>query len=82
MAMDQTQLQQTAYDSIWADLQAAGFVHSSGNSDDTDFNDAMVTAVAKAISLIVPHIVANSELVSVVHDTGSAGAGIITGSVK
>lgn len=41
--------------------------------------DAMLLAFCTGI---LAEITANSELVSETHDSGSAGAGIITGSVK
>lgn len=44
--------------------------------------NAMADAIMKALfAAVVNEIKSNSELVSVTHDTGSAGAGIITGKV-
>jgi hypothetical protein len=40
------------------------------------------TAMLAMCQGIINEIVANSELVSVTHDAGAAGAGIITGTVK
>ena len=82
MALIEARLESEAYAAIWAELSAKGFVHSSGNAVNDDYNDRFVRAVAKGIAKVVPHIVTNSELVPVSTDSGTAGSGIITGKVK
>jgi hypothetical protein len=48
-------------------------------SGDYAYASKMATAIANAV---IDEIVANSELVPITTDQGTAGAGIITGSVK
>jgi len=62
-----------------AAMDAVTSPQSSNAADTTAYRTALLIADSNAI---VAHIVNNSELVSVTHDTGSAGSGIITGKVK
>lgn len=71
MALSKTGLK----DKIVTELTAQGFTVSG----DFAWASKMATAIANAV---VDEIVANSELVPITTDTGTAGAGIITGSVK
>jgi hypothetical protein len=58
----------------------AGLPSSSGSSADAVTQaDAMLLALCTGI---LNEITTNSELVSVTHDAGAAGAGIITGKVQ
>ncbi len=71
MAMSKTGLKGR----IENELVAQGFVISGEHA----FASKMATAIANAV---VDEIVANSELVPMTTDQGTAGAGIITGKVK
>jgi len=62
-----------------AAMDAVASPQSNNSADATAYRQALLVADSNAI---VAHIVANSELVPVTTDTGSAGAGIITGKVK
>lgn len=69
--------------SMWekmkARMAAVGAVQSSDPADALAQRDAMGLAMCQGI---IDEVVANSELVPVTQDSGSAGAGIITGKVK
>lgn len=60
---------------IESELVAQGFVITGSHA----MASKLATAVANAI---VDEIIANSELVPITTDQGTAGAGIITGKVK
>jgi len=62
-----------------AAMDAVPSPQSSDPADTIAYREALLLADSIAI---VAEIVGHSELVSVTHDTGGAGAGIITGKVK
>lgn len=62
-----------------AAMDAVASPQNENPADTAAYRAALLVADSNAI---VAHIVANSELVSITHDTGTAGAGIRTGSVK
>ena len=62
-----------------AAMDAIASPQSNNPADATAYREALLIADSNAI---VAHIVANSELVPVTKDSGTAGAGIITGTVK
>lgn len=71
MALSKSQLKTR----IVTELQAQGF----DTNNQYSWAQKMAQAIANAV---VDEIAANSELVPVTTDTGTAGAGIITGKVK
>lgn len=75
MAMNGTQLASERR----AAMDAVSPPQSSDPADTLAYREALLVADSMAI---VAHIVVNSELVPVTKDSGSAGAGIITGKVK
>lgn len=77
MALSKSQLKGR----IISELQSAGFAPAGNGSsvDPTPWIDKFAEAVANAV---VDEIVANSELVPISTDSGSAGSGIISGKVK
>lgn len=62
-----------------AAMDAVTSPQSDNAADTASYRMALLIADSTAI---VAHIVANSELVPVTKDSGTAGAGIITGTVK
>lgn len=66
---------------ILSELQSKGFdpTGNTGSVEPSPWIDRLAEAVANAV---VDEIVANSELVPVSTDSGTAGSGIITGKVK
>lgn len=66
-------------DKVKAAIAAVPPVQTSDPVAVATYRDAVLAAMCQGI---IDEVVANSELVSVTHDTGLAGAGIITGTVK
>ena len=64
---------------VKAAIDAVEAVQTSDPTALTAYRMAIYTAMCQGI---IEEIVANSELVSVTADTGTAGAGIRTGTVK
>lgn len=64
---------------IKAEMAAVAAVQGSDAAATADYRDAILTAMCKGI---IDEVVANSELVPITTDSGPAGAGIITGTVK
>ena len=64
---------------VKAAIAAVPAVQSSNGATTQTYRDAVLLAMCQGI---IDEVVANSELVPVTTDTGAAGAGIITGTVK
>lgn len=62
-----------------AAMDAVAAPQSSNPADTVAYRQALLVADSNAI---ITHIVNNSELVPITTDSGTAGQGIITGSVK
>jgi hypothetical protein len=64
---------------IKAQMDAVTAVQIQGGTTPSTYRDALLIAMCTGI---LEEITSNSELVPISSDTGTAGAGIITGKVK